>query len=152
MVSKCIWWIILVSSRCTMKSMTILKTPPRLVSNENVCHCSENKGKKKINLNAFFGISGEFDGEDSSNSKLFRNFAGIDKKATTNKDSMNSTDNDIMVNCPLAPQLHKCGRFSVSSFLRSHFYQCHRRVKNRASRLARRSLNCFRSRRPKSVR
>lgn len=42
-------------------------------------------------------ISGEFDGEDSSNSKLFRNFAGIDKKAATNKDSMNSTDNDIMV-------------------------------------------------------
>lgn len=42
-------------------------------------------------------VLGDFDGEDSSNSKLFRNFPGIDKKAATNKDSMNSTDNDIMV-------------------------------------------------------
>lgn len=44
---------------------------------------------------AYFLNLGEFEGEDSSNSKLFKTF--VDKKTGSGKDSLNATDNDIMV-------------------------------------------------------
>lgn len=47
---------------------------------------------KKILSNLII-FTGELEGEDSSNSKMFRNTVGTEKKGT-NKDS---TDNDIMV-------------------------------------------------------
>lgn len=41
-------------------------------------------------------LSGEFDADDSSNSKTFRSLVG-DKKPGNNKDLLNATDKDIMV-------------------------------------------------------
>lgn len=51
---------------------------------------------KKIFVIDFDWFSGDFDADDSSNSKTFKN-AATDKKTGITKDSINTTDKDIMV-------------------------------------------------------
>lgn len=69
--------------------------PVKVVSNENVRPIQMHRSFVEIKI-FFFLFSDEYDGEDSSNSKSFRNYQNYDKKTGINKDS--TTDNDIMVN------------------------------------------------------
>lgn len=108
--------------------------------------------KKNLILSTF--ISDEIDGEDSSNSKMFRSITS-DKKMISSKDSMNSTDHDIMVNATDATDIseHKLDYLpNTFSILFSHCCRSHQRVKNKANKWVKKFSNCCQSQRPKNDR
>lgn len=158
MAMTCIWWTTRAFNRCTVSCMRITRPPmATMPSSVNVSICPFAVPPPMGLIDRHFTISwsllsGEFDADDSSNSKTFRSLVG-DKKPGNNKDSLNATDKDIMVGERNSSQSSQPMHPAISLVLTSsHCCRCRRRARNKASRWARRFSSCCRSQRRKSVR